>query len=126
MAPQVLQVLLCVQCTTFQVHIVKKSKKWECKVCGTKQTEVRVYGKGTGPECRILVQKLNKAKGRLEEESQKENSPIGENINEEFESESIPEEEEETKEDNNSSQTKENKWDVYAAEEEEDEGSNLF
>ncbi|XP_021955852.1 MRN complex-interacting protein-like [Folsomia candida] len=62
MASQALQVLLCGQCLAFQVHIVKKAKKWECKLCGTKQSVIQVFGTGSGAECRILVQKLNESR----------------------------------------------------------------
>ncbi|CAE1172803.1 unnamed protein product [Acanthosepion pharaonis] len=38
---------------------MKKSKKWACKVCGEKQSLIKIYGQGTGAECRQHVQKLN-------------------------------------------------------------------
>jgi len=44
---------------TFQVHQVKKSKKWACKVCGEKQSVKKVYAQGSGLDCRKHVQKLN-------------------------------------------------------------------
>ncbi|CAL8113473.1 unnamed protein product [Orchesella dallaii] len=66
--PQTFHVLVCVECKTFQVHIVKKSSnKWNCKICNTKQSVLQVYAKGTGAECREVVQKLNQARGQLEE-----------------------------------------------------------
>lgn len=57
------RVLRCCECKIFQVHQVKKSNKWNCKVCGTKQSVRQVYGKGTGAECRRHVQKLNTLRG---------------------------------------------------------------
>ncbi|XP_069676650.1 uncharacterized protein [Periplaneta americana] len=57
--PQELHVLRCYSCQTFQVHIVKKSNKWECKICGEKQSIKKVYGRGSGKDCRLHVQKLN-------------------------------------------------------------------
>lgn len=42
-----------------QSHIVKKSNKWDCKMCGDKQSLMKVFGEGTGKECRLHVQKLN-------------------------------------------------------------------
>lgn len=38
---------------------MKKISKWMCKVCGEKQTLKHEYGRGTGIECRLRVQKLN-------------------------------------------------------------------
>ncbi|XP_063230310.1 uncharacterized protein LOC134535206 [Bacillus rossius redtenbacheri] len=58
--PQELQVLQCYSCETFQVHIVKKStNKWQCKMCSEKQSVKQVYGRGSGKDCRVHVQKLN-------------------------------------------------------------------
>lgn len=45
-----------------QVHIVKKTNKWECKLCGVKQSIIQVFGNGSSKECRIHVQKLNKSR----------------------------------------------------------------
>lgn len=42
-----------------QSHLVKKSNKWDCKMCGDKQSLMKVFGEGTGKECRLHVQKLN-------------------------------------------------------------------
>ncbi|XP_077288326.1 uncharacterized protein LOC143912810 [Arctopsyche grandis] len=52
-------ILRCFRCETFQVQIVKKSNKWECKMCGIKQSLKQVYGKGTSKDCRHHAQKLN-------------------------------------------------------------------
>ncbi|KAI0223536.1 MRN complex-interacting protein [Lamellibrachia satsuma] len=57
--PQVFHVLRCYSCATFQVHQVKKSTRWSCKICGDKQSIKKIYGEGTGADCRHHVQKLN-------------------------------------------------------------------
>lgn len=54
------------------MHQVKKSKKWNCKMCGEKQSIIKVFGCGSGIECRRHVQKLNTRRGEiLEEQNQK-------------------------------------------------------
>ncbi|KAM3926883.1 MRN complex-interacting protein [Leptodactylus fuscus] len=62
---QEFQVLRCYSCQVFQVHQVKKSKKWSCKLCGEKQSVLKVYGKGSGADCRHHVQKLNLLQGEV-------------------------------------------------------------
>ncbi|XP_069753935.1 MRN complex-interacting protein [Narcine bancroftii] len=62
MAPH-FQALRCCQCRAFQVQQVKKSKKWNCKLCGEKQSVLKVYGQGSGADCRHHVQKLNMLRG---------------------------------------------------------------
>ncbi|XP_014343540.1 MRN complex-interacting protein isoform X2 [Latimeria chalumnae] len=62
---QEFQVLRCFSCKTFQVHQVKKCKKWSCKVCGEKQSLIKVYSQGTGADCRRHVQKLNMVQGQM-------------------------------------------------------------
>ncbi|KAF4521467.1 hypothetical protein B566_EDAN001764, partial [Ephemera danica] len=57
--PQEFHVLRCYSCSVFQVHFVKKSNKWQCKMCNEKQSLKKVYGVGTGKDCRLHVQKLN-------------------------------------------------------------------
>ncbi|KAL3891657.1 hypothetical protein ACJMK2_003909 [Sinanodonta woodiana] len=64
--PQEFHVIRCFNCNTFQVHQVKKSKKWNCKLCGEKQSIVKVYAQGSGAQCRHHVQQLNMIKGGLE------------------------------------------------------------
>nr|CAD7398327.1 unnamed protein product [Timema cristinae] len=49
------------------VQIVKKSNKWECKMCGEKQSVKQVYGRGSGKDCRAHVQKLNELRLKKEE-----------------------------------------------------------
>lgn len=92
--PQEHQVLRCVSCETFQAHIVKKSKKWECKMCGTKQSLKRNYGKGSGKDCRAQVMKLNELRMQQNEPDSVENmdededeaiSTSFDNFNESFE-----------------------------------------
>ncbi|XP_060819870.1 MRN complex-interacting protein [Bombus pascuorum] len=56
---QELNILRCYSCKTYQVHIVKKAKKWQCKICNFKQTFKQAYFKGSGRDCRVMVQKLN-------------------------------------------------------------------
>ncbi|KAG8579452.1 hypothetical protein GDO81_010896 [Engystomops pustulosus] len=64
---QEFQVLRCYSCQAFQVHQVKKSKKWSCKLCGEKQSLLKVYGQGSGADCRHHVQKLNLLQGQVEQ-----------------------------------------------------------
>ncbi|XP_038627196.1 MRN complex-interacting protein [Tachyglossus aculeatus] len=63
--PQRFQVLRCFSCRLFQVHQVKKSNKWNCKACGEKQSLLKVYGQGSGADCRSHVQKLNLMQGLM-------------------------------------------------------------
>ncbi|KAI8510349.1 hypothetical protein Bbelb_112650 [Branchiostoma belcheri] len=56
---QEFHVIRCFSCETFQVHQVKKSNKWNCKLCGAKQSVRKEYGRGSGADCRRHVQKLN-------------------------------------------------------------------
>ncbi|XP_020638306.3 MRN complex-interacting protein isoform X2 [Pogona vitticeps] len=65
---QQFQVLRCCSCHVFQVQQVrqtcpsvevKKSKKWNCKICNEKQSVLKVFGQGSGSDCRHHVQKLN-------------------------------------------------------------------
>ena len=60
--PQELNVLHCSSCKMYQVHIVKRAKKWQCKVCNVKQFLGRVFFQGSGKDCRVQVQKLNATK----------------------------------------------------------------
>ncbi|KAI9209640.1 uncharacterized protein BJ171DRAFT_576432 [Polychytrium aggregatum] len=65
------QVLRCYEdsCRMFQVHQVKKVNKWQCRVCGEKQSTIKVFL--TSPqasECRTFVQNMNMARGRAEED----------------------------------------------------------
>lgn len=66
--PQEFQVLRCVSCETFQVHIVKmKNIKWECTLCRLKQSITHIYAKSfAARDCRIQVQMLNGERGKHE------------------------------------------------------------
>lgn len=64
--PQELHVLRCYSCQAFQVHTVKKSRKWDCKMCGEKQSVKKVYGRGSGKDCRLHVQRLNEMRMKQE------------------------------------------------------------
>ena len=57
--PEEFVVLRCKECRMFQKHISGKSTKFCCKICGEKQSILRCYGNGSGPECRRTVQRLN-------------------------------------------------------------------
>ncbi|KAK7484392.1 hypothetical protein BaRGS_00024397 [Batillaria attramentaria] len=59
--------LQCFSCQTFQVHQEGKAKKWTCKMCGEKQSIIKVYGRGSGKDCRLHVQKLNQHRGQQKE-----------------------------------------------------------
>lgn len=72
--PQELHVLRCYSCQTFQVQIVKKVPKWQCKVCNEKQSVLKVYAKGSGKDCRQYVQDLNMQQGLLAAEHSSENT----------------------------------------------------
>ncbi|XP_016983939.2 MRN complex-interacting protein [Drosophila rhopaloa] len=106
---QQIRVLQCMQCKMYQVDLVKKAKKWECKICRQKQDMIKEFFRGSGPECRAKVQQLNLERGMMEEEleenlfisaqqqlEQKENSP--------------------TKQENTSPQKTTNKWANYVDE----------
>lgn len=73
---QEMNVLCCYSCQMFQVHIVKKEKKWQCKVCNEKQSIRRVYFQGLGKDCRLYVQQLNSQKQENFESVQTEDSDI--------------------------------------------------
>ncbi|XP_078695477.1 uncharacterized protein LOC144924302 [Branchiostoma floridae x Branchiostoma belcheri] len=63
---QEFHVIRCFSCETFQVHQVKKSNKWNCKLCGAKQSVRKEYGRGSGADCRRHVQKLNMMRATLD------------------------------------------------------------
>ncbi|XP_011663358.1 uncharacterized protein LOC105437909 [Strongylocentrotus purpuratus] len=66
--PQEFHVIRCFACLVFQVHQVGKKPKWQCKMCGEKQSVRKVYGRGSGKECRLLVQSLNMTAGQMADE----------------------------------------------------------
>nr|XP_054498959.1 MRN complex-interacting protein [Agelaius phoeniceus] len=60
-------VLRCCCCRRFQGQQAKRSGRWSCSVCGQRQAVQKVYGQGSGLECRRHVQKLNLLQGEAEE-----------------------------------------------------------
>ncbi|XP_046368871.2 uncharacterized protein LOC124143799 [Haliotis rufescens] len=70
MPGQVFQVVQCYSCHTFQVQQRKKVNKWVCKMCGEKQSIKKVYGEGSGADCRVHVQKLNTLRGEMDHTQQ--------------------------------------------------------
>ncbi|XP_064243757.1 MRN complex-interacting protein [Passer domesticus] len=60
-------VLRCCSCRRFQGQQAKRSGRWSCSVCGQRQAVQKVYGQGSGLECRRHVQKLNLLQGEAEE-----------------------------------------------------------
>ncbi|XP_064652007.1 MRN complex-interacting protein-like [Lineus longissimus] len=66
--PQIFHVLRCFSCSTFQVHQVKKSNRYNCKMCSVKQSVTKVFAQGSGVECRKVVQQLNMYQGEKEAE----------------------------------------------------------
>lgn len=64
--PQVFRALQCYACQAFQVQQVTKAKRWACKLCGEKQSVLRVFAQGSGRECRLAVQALNQRRGEIE------------------------------------------------------------
>ncbi|XP_053892876.1 MRN complex-interacting protein [Malaclemys terrapin pileata] len=87
------QVLRCCSCGTFQVHQVKKSKKWSCKVCGEKQMLLKAYGQGSGSDCRRHVQKLNLLRAGTEVAAEGTSWCIEEPVNNNKENTGVPQEE---------------------------------
>ncbi|KAH8380249.1 hypothetical protein KR009_009681 [Drosophila setifemur] len=66
---QQIRVLQCFECKMYQVDLVKKSNKWECKICRQKQDLLKEFFRGSGPECRAKVQQLNLERGQREEQN---------------------------------------------------------
>jgi hypothetical protein len=56
-----------VNCNQFQNQIVKKSNKWICKLCSTKQSLQQVFATGPSIDCRKVVQQLNLGQGEIEQ-----------------------------------------------------------
>ncbi|CAH2013842.1 unnamed protein product [Acanthoscelides obtectus] len=78
-------VLQCFNCKVYQVHIVKKSSKWRCKLCNAKQSIVKIFMKSeSAKECRVIAQELNEKYIKHAEElaialwSETKNTPIEE------------------------------------------------
>ncbi|KAK8746379.1 hypothetical protein OTU49_017378 [Cherax quadricarinatus] len=72
---QEFHVVRCFSCLAFQSHQVRKDRKFVCKLCGEKQSVKKDYGRGTGKDCRIHVQKLNRLRGSLAREEEERVSP---------------------------------------------------
>ncbi|KAH8343484.1 hypothetical protein KR059_011529 [Drosophila kikkawai] len=68
---QQIRVLQCIQCKMYQVDLVKKANKWECKICRQKQDLLKEFFRGSGPECRAKVQQMNLERGQQEERLEK-------------------------------------------------------
>ncbi|PZC87199.1 hypothetical protein B5X24_HaOG201435 [Helicoverpa armigera] len=107
--PQVFQVLRCYKCLVFQVHQTKKSNKWECKLCGEKQSIKRHYGIGTAKDCRLHVQKLNGMRGELDGLKNESNNSDSNETEENIEPVKAPVK-------NNYSPLKNSKWSNYVEE----------
>ena len=83
--PEEFVVLRCKECRMFQKHISRKSTKFCCKICGEKQSIIRCYGNGNGPECRRTVQRLNSKcaeadSDEVEEELEKYSDELHEDV----------------------------------------------
>lgn len=66
--PQEFYVLQCQQCKAYSVNMHSKTNKWQCKLCGTKQSIVKVIATGTAAkDLRLRVQQLNMRRGQQEE-----------------------------------------------------------
>eukprot|EP00040_Diaphanoeca_grandis_P043985 m.10942 g.10942 ORF g.10942 m.10942 type:complete len:329 (-) comp8560_c0_seq2:103-1089(-) len=71
--PQTFLAVQCFNCETFQVQQSKKSNKWICVICTSKQSVRKVYGQGTGKQCRGLVQTLNVARHAVDNPAVEDN-----------------------------------------------------
>nr|XP_047913277.1 MRN complex-interacting protein [Anser cygnoides] len=74
-------VLRCCSCRLFQAQQAKRSAKWSCSVCGQRQALLKVYGRGSGRDCRHHVQKLNSLQGEAEEAIARTARCIEESVN---------------------------------------------
>ncbi|KAL4853313.1 MRN complex-interacting protein [Chlorella vulgaris] len=104
--PQTFRVVQCHQCKAFQSDLEKKAKKWQCKLCGEKQSLQRVFARShSNKDCRLVVQQYNEARGIAEQEA----------------GELTVEAEEHTQQQPQQQQPQGQRWQAYQ-EEEEDEG----
>ncbi|KAG9462920.1 hypothetical protein GDO78_022826 [Eleutherodactylus coqui] len=55
----------CVLSSVLYVQ-VRSSRRWTCKLCGDKQSQLKVYGQSSAADCRRHVQKLNLLQGQVE------------------------------------------------------------
>ena len=61
-------IVRCAECQHFQGNQLTKNNKWTCKICSTKQSICKIYEQSsTASELRPLIQRLNAAKGEIEE-----------------------------------------------------------
>ncbi|KAJ3079373.1 hypothetical protein HDU99_010968 [Rhizoclosmatium hyalinum] len=61
------QVVRCFQCSAFVVQQEKKSNKWQCTLCGSKQSVTKVYFEShVAADTRAAVQELNMRRGENE------------------------------------------------------------
>ena len=67
--PQVFFALQCFDCETFQVAQKTQQQKFACKLCGAKQSIVRVFATGAAKDVRPVVQQLNMARAHADPES---------------------------------------------------------
>ena len=86
--PQEFQVLRCYSCETFNTDIVKKNNtKWQCKMCGEKQSVKKVYFQSSSAQdCRQAVQALNENRANKDEQQEEEFTEFTEEV-----SDSVPE-----------------------------------
>jgi len=60
-------ILQCYSCHMYQVQQAKKTAKWTCVICGSKQSILKVHARSaTAGELRPTVQRLNLARGLAE------------------------------------------------------------
>ncbi|XP_017293549.1 MRN complex-interacting protein [Kryptolebias marmoratus] len=103
---QEFHVVRCCSCESFQVQQVKKVRKWTCKLCGQKQSLLKEFGRGSGPDCRRHVQKLNARRGALIDEQERRTWSLWEQVN--------GDEEEEKEEEQRDDQVKQvSRWSKY-------------
>ena len=82
--PQVFDAVRCARCESFQVIQRTLKPKFDCKLCGERQSVTRIFGSGAAREVRPIVQKLNAARGAAaratEEQREREwqELPVGE------------------------------------------------
>ena len=66
--PQIFLVVKCIECSAFQATQEKKRSVFKCAICGTQQASQRIFAKGSGKNCREVVQQYNAARAFVEEE----------------------------------------------------------
>jgi hypothetical protein len=72
---QTFNIVKCFNCSMYQVDINKKStNKWQCKLCGSKQTLKQVFFESDcAKDCRERVKQLNSLNGQRQEQQQNAN-----------------------------------------------------